>query len=107
MVSLILILLSAPIYVDAAISCKNLKGEDVDWFVALKRPTATDDSDGTSFVYFDSTRNNWVESEEKITSKTSAIGATVSQLYGREKVSTVFALMDFFGQKESRRVIDS
>ncbi|KAL6735641.1 hypothetical protein Aduo_006059 [Ancylostoma duodenale] len=81
MLSLILILVSAPIYVDAAVSCKDFNGEDVDWFVALKRPTAVDSSGGTSFVYFDSNANKWVESKEKITDKDSAIGATVSQLY--------------------------
>ncbi|EPB68715.1 deoxyribonuclease II [Ancylostoma ceylanicum] len=72
-------------------------------FVALKRPEAVDNSKGTSFVYFDSTKSGWVESEKRITSDASAIGATVSQLYSKDKgvseelgiLSDVHELLDF------------
>ncbi|EYC44063.1 hypothetical protein Y032_0473g2102 [Ancylostoma ceylanicum] len=89
MLNFVLILAALPVYIDAKLSCKNLEGEDVDWFVALKRPEAVDNSKGTSFVYFDSTKSGWVESEKRITSDASAIGATVSQLYSKDKVSRI------------------
>lgn len=58
-------------------------------FVALKRPQNVDGSKGTSFVYFDSTQKNWKESKRNIDHETSAIGATIKQLYGVKKVRTI------------------
>ncbi|KHJ87983.1 deoxyribonuclease II [Oesophagostomum dentatum] len=55
-------------------------------FVALKLPPNADTSKGYSFVYFDSTQTEWKKSTELINSTKSAIGATVNQIYGKDKV---------------------
>ncbi|KHJ92182.1 deoxyribonuclease II [Oesophagostomum dentatum] len=62
-------------------ACKNMEGNDVDWFAALKLPPNADNSKGYSFVYFDSTQTEWKKSSELINSRKSAIGVTVDQIY--------------------------
>ncbi|PIO52675.1 hypothetical protein TELCIR_26016 [Teladorsagia circumcincta] len=73
--------------VQAKISCKNMQGDNVDWFVAMKLPAATDKRKGLSFVYADSSTEGWVMSEDPINSTHSAIGATVKQIYIEDKVT--------------------
>ncbi|KHJ78894.1 deoxyribonuclease II, partial [Oesophagostomum dentatum] len=70
---------------NAKIACKNMEGDDVDWFAALKLPSSADNSKGYSFVYFDSKQKGWKKSNELINSKKSAIGATIDQIYGKGK----------------------
>ncbi|VDO92434.1 unnamed protein product [Haemonchus placei] len=81
-------ILSVACLVDAQIRCKNMEGEDVDWFVALKLPASIDQKKGRSFAYFDSTQSGWIMSEQPINSTESAIGATVNQLYTTDDKTT-------------------
>ncbi|PIO68118.1 hypothetical protein TELCIR_10111 [Teladorsagia circumcincta] len=74
--------------VNAQFRCKNMKGKDVDWFVALKLPANIDERNGRSFVYYDSSENGWVMSKQPINSTESAIGATLEQLYNSDDVRT-------------------
>ncbi|KHJ86510.1 deoxyribonuclease II [Oesophagostomum dentatum] len=75
--------------VNAKLSCKDMQGKDVDWFVAIKLPADVDkEKKGRSFVYFDSRQNGWTLSPKLISDNTSAIGATLSQLYTFDKEST-------------------
>ncbi|KAK6036492.1 deoxyribonuclease II, partial [Cooperia oncophora] len=74
--------------VDAGFRCKNLNGNDVDWFVALKLPAGVDDRLGGSFVYYDSSLAGWVKSDRPINSTESAIGATLNQLYTSSNKTT-------------------
>ncbi|RCN29765.1 deoxyribonuclease II [Ancylostoma caninum] len=75
-------------YGNAKLGCKNMKGEDVDWFAAIKLPPGIDERKGKSFVYFDSTQDGWKMSPEAIDSNKSAIGATINQIYGMDKKNT-------------------
>ncbi|KIH61475.1 deoxyribonuclease II [Ancylostoma duodenale] len=94
-------------YGNAKLGCKNMNGEDVDWFVindtvyghsfcidllhrfaAIKLPPGIDERKGKSFVYFDSTQDGWQMSPEGIDSNKSAIGATISQIYDMDQENT-------------------
>ncbi|EYC35768.1 hypothetical protein Y032_0986g3296 [Ancylostoma ceylanicum] len=75
-------------YGNARLGCKNMNGEDVDWFAAIKLPPGVDERKGKSFVYFDSTQDGWEMSPEAIDSNKSAIGATINQIYGIDKMRT-------------------
>ncbi|KAK6741661.1 hypothetical protein RB195_009498 [Necator americanus] len=75
-------------YAEARLGCKNMRGKDVDWFVAIKLPAREDEMEGRGFVYFDETQLNWKMSPEPIDSVESAIGATVDQLYDMNERST-------------------
>ncbi|MFH4974144.1 hypothetical protein AB6A40_000853 [Gnathostoma spinigerum] len=69
----------------AAISCKNSKGKDVDWFVGLKLPKLSDirvPTTGYEFLYLDKKSDNWTKPED-IRAQDSAIAQTVQQLYTR------------------------
>ncbi|EYB87504.1 hypothetical protein Y032_0261g544 [Ancylostoma ceylanicum] len=70
---------------EARTGCKNMNGEDVDWFAALKYPANVDERKGRSFVYFDSNQKGWVLSPQPINSTDSAIGATINQIYDMDK----------------------
>ncbi|KAK6040671.1 deoxyribonuclease II [Cooperia oncophora] len=61
---IIVLLIAAFVYlIDAHFRCKNLHGEDVDWFVGIKLPANVDERKGRSFVYYDSSQTGWVMSE--------------------------------------------
>ncbi|GMT04424.1 hypothetical protein PENTCL1PPCAC_26598, partial [Pristionchus entomophagus] len=78
---------------DAAISCKNLQGKDVDWFMAYKLPSKVKDSEsGRNFAYIDKFNPNWTISTEPIESLKSAIGATIGQLYGGNDKKLMYAM---------------
>ncbi|KAK5977536.1 Deoxyribonuclease II [Trichostrongylus colubriformis] len=85
---ILLVILAIAILVGARFRCKSMKGNDVDWFVAIKLPANVDKRNGRSFVYFDSTQTGWVLSEQPINSTDSAIGATVNQLYNSDNGTT-------------------
>ncbi|KHJ88595.1 deoxyribonuclease II, partial [Oesophagostomum dentatum] len=68
-----------------SLRCTDLKIIRYFRFVALKLPPRADTSKGYSFVYFDSTQTEWKKSTELINSTKSAIGATVNQIYGKDK----------------------
>ncbi|EPB76494.1 deoxyribonuclease II [Ancylostoma ceylanicum] len=73
---------------NARLGCKNMEGEDVDWFAAIKLPPGVDVRKGKSFVYFDSTQDGWKMSSQPVDSKKSAIGATINQIYKVDKKKT-------------------
>ncbi|KAL6728580.1 hypothetical protein Aduo_010342 [Ancylostoma duodenale] len=73
---------------NARLGCKNMQGEDVDWFAAIKLPPGADERKGRSFVFFDSTQYGWKRSLQPVDSKKSAIGATISQIYEVDKKKT-------------------
>lgn len=75
-------------------SCKDMAGKDVDWFAAVKLPANVDEMKGRTFMYVDSRRNGWVKSDKPINSTTSAIGATVKQLYDADKKQLRIAYND-------------
>ncbi|KAL6728022.1 hypothetical protein Aduo_009835 [Ancylostoma duodenale] len=62
-----------------------MEGKDVDWFAAIKSPSGFGRTDGKSFVYFDSAQTGFEWSRFLINSTDSAIGATIKQLYERNK----------------------
>ncbi|KAJ1354078.1 Deoxyribonuclease II [Parelaphostrongylus tenuis] len=62
-----------------------MEGEDVDWYAAIKLPSSVDDFEGHGFVYFDSSQTEWMLSSKPINSPSSAVGATVKQLYSKDK----------------------
>ncbi|KAK5977538.1 Deoxyribonuclease II [Trichostrongylus colubriformis] len=84
----LLAILAFAIPVDARYRCKNMEGNDVDWYVAIKLPANIDERNGRSFAYFDSTQTGWVFSKQPINSTDSAIGATVNQLYNSDNGTT-------------------
>ncbi|VDM68386.1 unnamed protein product, partial [Strongylus vulgaris] len=57
-------------------------------FVAIKLPASADKQKGRSFFYFDSRQEGWIKSKLLITNNRSAIGATISQLYGIDEGHT-------------------
>jgi len=65
------------------LSCKDLQGRKVDWFVAYKLPDGISGlrNSGKSFIYFDSRSSSWVPSAKKIDDPDSAIGKTLGQLW--------------------------
>ncbi|GMT32958.1 hypothetical protein PFISCL1PPCAC_24255, partial [Pristionchus fissidentatus] len=78
---------------DAAISCKNMQGKDVDWFMAYKLPSKVQDSEsGRNFAYLDKFNPNWTISTEPIESLKSAIGATVGQVYDGNDKKLMYAM---------------
>ncbi|VDN28440.1 unnamed protein product [Cylicostephanus goldi] len=81
-------------HIDAKVGCKDMEGNDVDWFAAIKLPADFDDSKGYSFVYYDSSQPTWKKSKKSINSSNSAIGATISQLYKVDKKSFYIAYND-------------
>ncbi|KJH49512.1 deoxyribonuclease II [Dictyocaulus viviparus] len=75
---------------EAKISCKNMKGENVDWYSAIKLPASADETyKGRSFVYIDPSETNWLTSRRPIDDPLSAIGSTVQQLYDTKKETTL------------------
>ncbi|KAK6741594.1 hypothetical protein RB195_009453 [Necator americanus] len=82
------LILSSTGYGDANLGCKNMEGDDVDWFAAIKLPSKGDTLKGKGFVYFDTAQNDWKMSTEPVDSVKSAIGATVNQLYNIDKRNT-------------------
>ncbi|KAK6751106.1 hypothetical protein RB195_002838 [Necator americanus] len=85
MMHILMLLAAFASYTSAKISCKNMEGDDVDWFAAIKLPSNVDDTKGYSFVYYDSTQSGWVKSSKLINSTESAIGGTVNQIYQKDK----------------------
>lgn len=78
----------------SALSCKDMDGKDVDWFIALKIPVLANraESDfiksGTAFFYADVNNQEFRMSDKNINDPKSAIGMTVSQAIDAAK-STV------------------
>lgn len=63
------------------LQCKDPNGQPVDWFTAIKLPNLKSNvSDGTVYVYMDAVNTEWTFLTG-ITTKNSAIGHTVSQMY--------------------------
>lgn len=88
MVSLSLLLLLLVQFVSKieAFSCKSINGNDVDWFYGYKLPILENDqrqgaSQGTAFLYADSSSSGWKLSSEGIDSPRSAVGLTIKQLF--------------------------
>uniref|UniRef100_A0A915E5I5 Uncharacterized protein n=1 Tax=Ditylenchus dipsaci TaxID=166011 RepID=A0A915E5I5_9BILA len=75
-----------------------LNGNNVDWFFAYKLPVIETDrssgysSEGTAFIYADSTTNAWVMSQQSIGSESSAIGMTIKQIFQSSKQNDFYAL---------------
>ncbi|KAI6192313.1 Cell-death-related nuclease 7 [Aphelenchoides bicaudatus] len=71
----------------AELSCKDMDGKDVDWFIALKMPSLDkkldsvhpDISKGIAFFYADSNNQEFRISKANINDPKSALGYTVSQ----------------------------
>lgn len=65
------------------LSCKDLQGRKVDWFVAYKLPDGISglQNSGTTFIYFDERSSSWTLSGKKIDDPESAVGKTLSQLW--------------------------
>jgi len=69
------------------LSCKDMDGKDVDWFIALKMPQLEksfdtihpDISSGIAFYYADANNQDFVISKKNINDPQSALGYTVSQ----------------------------
>ncbi|KAJ1347910.1 Deoxyribonuclease II [Parelaphostrongylus tenuis] len=62
-----------------------MKGQDVDWYAAIKIPANIDKWQGRGFVYLDSFQTDWKLSPLPINSTSSAVGATLKQLYMKDK----------------------
>ncbi|VDM54602.1 unnamed protein product [Angiostrongylus costaricensis] len=63
-------------------------------FVGLKLPAFLDKFNGRGFVYLDSSQANWILSPLPISSPSSAIGATVKDLYSKDKETLKIAYND-------------
>ncbi|CAJ0600388.1 unnamed protein product [Cylicocyclus nassatus] len=87
-IQILLHLCMASVYVSAKLGCKDMEGNDVDWFAVIKLPSDVDTAKGRSFVYFDPRIGGWTQSKLLISSNKSAIGATLSQLYKIDKKET-------------------
>ncbi|XP_051021355.1 deoxyribonuclease-2-beta [Acomys russatus] len=67
-----------------AISCKNNKGEAVDWFTFYKLPGRQSNEHtetGLDYLYLDSTMQSWRKSQHLMNSSRSVLGRTLQQLY--------------------------
>ncbi|XP_062961852.1 deoxyribonuclease-2-beta [Cynocephalus volans] len=68
----------------ATISCRNEKGEAVDWFTFYKLPKRQDKESretGLEYLYLDSTIRSWRRSEYLMNTTGSVLGRTLQQLY--------------------------
>ncbi|XP_075433662.1 deoxyribonuclease-2-alpha isoform X2 [Ascaphus truei] len=68
----------------AAISCYSDSGKAVDWFIVYKlpKPEHSGPEDGMRYMYQDGGSGGWVQGTSLMNSTDSAVGHTVSQLYG-------------------------
>ncbi|KAM8974854.1 deoxyribonuclease-2-alpha [Pelodytes ibericus] len=74
----------------AAISCYGDSGKAVDWFIVYKLPKLTHDPDaGMTYMYQDGDSGGWVPGKSLMNNTDSAVGQTLSQIYGVTKTKDV------------------
>ncbi|XP_053319470.1 deoxyribonuclease-2-alpha [Spea bombifrons] len=76
----------------AAISCYGDSGQAVDWFIVYKLPKvpwSKSPDEGMKYMYQDAQSGGWLPGKSLMNNTASAVGRTLSQLYGSSKAKDV------------------
>ncbi|CAJ0921879.1 unnamed protein product, partial [Mesorhabditis belari] len=107
---LLLLCVSQSGRVGGQFQCKDMKNQNVDWFVFYKLPKvkgSPSDSvaDGTAFLYLDKNNKQWVYPTMNMLDGNHAIAYTLQQYYDRQDDSMIMSI--FYNDEHPDNVTSS
>jgi Deoxyribonuclease II len=84
-----LLIISLKVLASLSISCKDMKGDDVDWFSVIKAPESSSPNNGEDFMYLDAS-NLSPSISNILINQPGAISYTLDQINSKTVSSVAF-----------------